>query len=111
MSLSLCLIKPECPTCHHQDYTESENYTYNVSSMWYKIFPDAKKMVDIDGITGAESLPKIQFAINTMINSPDEFKALNPENGWGSYAGFIAYLGKLIEMASRHPTWIWEAFR
>lgn len=111
MSLSLTLVSNECSTCGHMENTETLNYTYNVSPMWYEIFPDDSCMIDIDGLTGKESLTKLNYAVSEMENNPDKFIPMNPENGWGSYEGFKRYLKELIMMAENNPEYIWNSCR
>lgn len=111
MSLDLWLESPKCPTCGHVESTDELNYTYNVAPMWRKIFPDAKCMVDIDGMTGKDSLHKLMDARIAMEFKPEVFKALNPENNWGSYDGFLKYLKQLSAMAANYSNYIWRASR
>ncbi len=115
MSLTLWLQKKQCGECGHWESTESFNYTYNnVAPMWYAIFPDAKNMVDIDGMTGAQSAEKLKFALEILVNAPnafETFKAMNPENDWGYCASFKKYIFNLIQIAEQNPTWIWESSR
>ncbi len=111
MSLSLWLAMEECPMCLHSESSESFNYTYNVSPMWYAIYPNQEHMIDVDGLTGKQSLPLLECALNILQNEPDKFIALNPANGWGSYDGFKQFIFQLIELAEEYPEWIWEASR
>lgn len=111
MSLDLWLKKPECPTCHHSDETESKNYTYNVCNMWYEVFPEDDGMVMIDGMTGKHSLTILTYFLGILLKNPDRFKVLNPKNGWGCYDTFVKFIKELIELANKHPDWIWEASR
>lgn len=111
MSLDLWLSRPICPTCSRGEGTDFFNYTYNVSHMWYAIFPEAEEMVDIDGLTGYESLEKLRFALAVLTEMPDKFIAMNPENGWGDYEGFKRYISRLITQAEFLPEWTWKAAR
>jgi len=111
MSLSLLLKSNECLTCGHFESTESLNYTYNVSPMWYEIYPKQDHMVDVDGLTGKESLSLLECALQMLESSPSKFIAMNPENGWGSYEGFKKYITELILIAKEHPDWVWQSCR
>jgi hypothetical protein len=79
--------------------------------MWYLIYPGAAGMIHIEGMTGRQSLKILHYALNELLNDPEKFKLLNPENGWGSYQGFINYIERLIELAETNSNWIWEACR
>ena len=111
MSLDLWLASSICPTCQHQERTDLLNYTYNVAPMWYEIYPNQKQMINVDGLTGKESLPLLEYALQMLNRTPAKFIAMNPENGWGSYETFKVYIKNLIVFAISHPTWIWEACR
>ncbi len=109
MSLDLWLASPICDTCQHQESTDSFNCTYNVNPMWYEIYPNQNHMVDVDGLTGKESLPLLECALDMLNRTPEKFIAMNPSNGWGSYDSFKVYIEHLIISATSHPTWIWES--
>lgn len=111
MSLDLWLESDECSECTHIERTERLNHTYNCSAMWYQIYPNQKHFVDIDGLTGKESLPLLQTAIMEMTRKEKELTALNPENGWGSYESLKVYLISLLNDAIRHPGWKWRSCR
>lgn len=111
MSLSLWLESVPCSACQHSQQTEELNYTYNVSPMWYRIFPDDKQMVDIDGMSGEQSQTKLIHALGELVGNPLTFIELNPKNGWGDHKGFIDYLYKLIKLAMEHPDYIWQSSR
>lgn len=111
MSLDLFLAKPPCPTCNHETEAEHYNYTYNVSRMWYAVYPDAKNMVDIDGMTGDEALPKILAAIKYMNANKDDLEAINPANGWGNYDGFLDFLIQVSAACLKNPDLVWSSWR
>jgi len=112
MSLDLWLKSEKCPHCGRSDDPDFDwNYTYNVSKMWFEVFPNADGMVDIDGLTGKESLKKLETFKAAMINDPNKFKKMNPPNGWGSYTTFLSAIEKLIEAAKEHPDHIWHSWR
>ena len=111
MSLDLYLRETPCETCGHQHEALNFNYTYNVSPMWYKIYPDAKNMVDIDGMTGEEAYKKLSYARKVLESQPKEFMALNPSNGWGSYDGFLDFINELIKACMDNPKLVWDSCR
>lgn len=111
MSLDLYLSTKQCPTCKNVKVTDSVSYTWNVAPMWYEIYPNQEHMVDVDGLTGKESLPLLECALDMLERNPKKFIAMNPSNGWGDYEGFMAYIKKLIEMANENPDLYWESCR
>lgn len=79
--------------------------------MWRRIFPDDQHMVWIDGMTGQQSLKKLNKFKKQAIIRKVELESLNPENGNGSYEGFMAFIDKLIKEARRNPRLIWLSWR
>jgi hypothetical protein len=112
MSLDLWMQSKDCPTCGRHDCTgDSLNYTYNAAVMWREIFPYDGQMINIDGMTGEESLEKLKYGLGILKANPDKFLPLEPENKWGSYNGFMLYIKDLIDLAEKHPDWIWMSDR
>ena len=112
MGLDLCLKTEVCPHCGREDSPDFEwNYTYNVSKMWYEVFPESNKMIDIDGMTCKESLPRLEHLRDTIKADPDKFKAMNPPNGYGCYESFVEAVERLIIVAKNYPNGIWVARR
>lgn len=111
MGLDLWMTSQVCPTCERSESTDSHHITYNLSPMWSVIFPNDKHMVDIDGMTGRNSVPRLTVALQRLMDSPDEFIPLNPSNGWGSYEGFKQYIRTLLALAHRYPNYVWESDR
>lgn len=91
--------------------SEYYNYTYNVSDMWYKIYPEDKGMVQIEGMTGIKASCKIIHAIEILRNNSPLFRKMEPKNKWGSYEGFLAFLKEVFDACMRHPYAIWRAYR
>lgn len=96
------------------------NYTYNVTPMlriasevagvamtdqrWMGIdgAPEVGFSRWLDGRTGAEGQALLVPLIQELESNPSRYEAMNPPNGWGSYAGI---LGVLREMVARTPEW------
>lgn len=111
MGLDIWMESKRCEECGHSERTGDLNYTYNVTRMWYAIYPDDEGMVWIDELTGKQAEKKLQYAIDELIKYPDEFKKLNPENGWGNYDGFLKFLENLLELSIKNPLGIWKTWR
>ncbi len=80
---------------------ESINYTSNVSSMWQRALGDPLSY--FDGFTGGECLPIFRQAIVLMEDNPEEYKEMNPKNGWGDYEGALQYLRNIQRMCVNNP--------
>jgi hypothetical protein len=111
MSLDLELYGTPCKECGHTKQCMSFNYTYNVSHMWYSVFPDDEGMVYIEGFTGKGAVSKLKKAIYEMKDKKKFMKKLEPDNGWGSYEGFLEFLNKLLQASEEFPDSIWRADR
>lgn len=81
------------------------NCTYNLRPMWekagiYQTFTDIQdaKTVDLG--------PKLLAGLTDAIQHPQEYRALNPPNGWGNYEGFVELLVIFARACYEHPTGI-----
>ena len=43
------------------------------------------------------------LGIIDMQNKPDEYKLLNPKNGWGDYDGALEFLVDFLVACDQHP--------
>ena len=76
------------------------NYTSNVATMWRKAGAD---LALFDGKLAADCLPVLLAAIDRMTASPDEYKAMDSNNGWGTYESLLPHLRELAEKMEKHP--------
>lgn len=68
------------------------NVTYNLAKMYYKCIDKEKGFKKLDGMNCKEALPIVENAIRDMLVNADEYRKLNPKNGWGSYEGLLETL-------------------
>lgn len=62
----------------------SKNMTHNVNKMWIKAgIYDA--LYNSEGKQAKEVIQILQDGLNEMLDNSEEYKKLNPPNGWGSY--------------------------
>jgi hypothetical protein len=87
------------------DEVFSANYTHNCGTM-----ADAAGIYkhlwrpDEIGITKAQELiAPLCEGIRAMSIDPAKFEALNPENGWGSYATFVPWVFRYWQACCRWP--------
>lgn len=56
------------------------------------------------GITKArELIEPLAIGLELMRREPERFEALNPDNDWGSYAGFVLWVQKYMDACCRYP--------
>lgn len=110
MGLDLYLHK-NCILCNHNKTIYSGAITYNVSPMWYYLFPGTKRMVPIEGMNGKKAAILLKHAKEKFISNKSVLEAMNPSHGFGSYDGFIDFLDELIQASEDDPELTWGAWR
>lgn len=78
------------------------NYTSNIYAIW-SAASDGGDMVNLDGLYGWQAAAVIARTLVKLRAEPARFRALEPTNGWGSYAGFISFLENLRSVCAAHP--------
>lgn len=86
---------------------EEFNYTYNVSQMWYAAIPD-KGIRAHYGMTGSEALLPLRHIREYMEDNREALLSMEPDNGWGSFDGALAFVNKLISASLRNPDSAWD---
>jgi hypothetical protein len=110
MSLDLTLKDIKCEHCG--EYEEYDfNLTYNLSPMWYHLFPEDDRMLPIEGLTGFEAEKLLYPALKKALSQKYALLKLEPSNGWGSYGIFIETLEGIIDCCKKHPKGTWRAWR
>lgn len=89
--------------CAHCDSTVHEkNITGNLTPMLREagIYLGDEQWIDQPG---SVMLSTVQRAIDRMVDCPPAYRALNPENGWGSYEVALETLIGLRDAIARNP--------
>lgn len=56
------------------------------------------------GITkAAQLIEPLELGLKILKDDPDKFKEFNPENGWGSYGGLVAFVEEYIAACHSYP--------
>ena len=76
------------------------NYTSNCAPMWREAGCDLSKFSGLAAKTLAGELMK---SVTVMVLYPKKYKAMNPDNGWGTYDTLLPALVELAMMCSQHP--------
>lgn len=81
------------------------NYTSNVSPMFRHALTAAmgRRTVlgDLDGWRCGVLRPLLSVAVFAMVRDREQLLPLEPSNGWGDYAGALAYLRGIAEGCAR----------
>lgn len=76
------------------------NMTSNVGPMWRKAGAD---LADFEGKKAGTVVSVLDAAVAQMKAQPDEYRALNPSNGWGTYEGCLEFLEELRDTCAANP--------
>jgi len=76
-------------------------YTYNVSGMFEKAL--GKEIRALEHKTGAELESIFKTAVKNMEENPEEYRIMNPPNGWGDYEGALEILKTLRDWCKYAP--------
>lgn len=79
------------------------NITYNLAPMYYKCVDKEKGLKKLDNMNCKKALPIVNKAITDMLNNANEYRKLNPANGWGSYEGLLAKLQEIRNCCESNP--------
>ncbi len=83
------------------------NYTYNVRDML-----EAVGIVfnDLRGKPMSEVSLVFNKGIAKLKKDPEKYKAMNPENGWGSYETLVPFMEEMNHVFSKHPKATFRVF-
>lgn len=88
-----------CASCGSNQVRQT-NMTSNCAGMWDKA---GATLRDWDGKSAIEILPALQKAIERMHADPEDFKELEPSNGWGSLPAAIEFLEGIRDACAKNP--------
>jgi len=80
---------------------EIGNYTSNVSGMWAHAL--GCSLGTLDRMAATDAIPLLESAVAHMATHPEPYRAMEPDNGWGTYDGALGYLHKLLADCREHP--------
>jgi hypothetical protein len=75
------------------------NYTSNGAPMWRAAGCD---LAEFHGRPAFDLAPVAAAAAAEIAAHPSKYRDLEPDNGWGSMAGVIEYLGDIAEACALH---------
>lgn len=80
---------------------EVGSYTYNVSSMYKKAMGGTLNV--FYGMIGQEMISILEKGIEEMESNREEYKELNPNNGWGNYDDALKFLKDILNACKENP--------
>lgn len=80
------------------------SHTGNLSPMWRRagVFTDGSR--ELQGKTTAELAPILLAGLVDAWTHEHDYRALEPDNGWGDFDGFVEILTKFARLCHQHPT-------
>ena len=79
------------------------NVTYNLADMYYKAIDEEKGFKKLHNMSCKTVLPIIEKAIKDMIENKEEYKKLNPKNGWGTYECLLEVFQDMRNVCESNP--------
>lgn len=79
---------------------EVGNHTSNTSRMWGHA---GCWLGDLDGQRAGDWVDCLEAAVQNMRANPDTYRAMNPENGWGSYESALDYMQRVLDACRAYP--------
>lgn len=76
------------------------NYTYNCHGM---MTASGVRLRSINGLQGSEAAILIQHAYTWMVEHEARCRAMEPDNGWGDYEGWLGFVRKILEVCKQNP--------
>ena len=80
----------------------NDNYTHNVTPMW-NLAGVYEALYESEDKKTLEIVQTLKNGLTNMLLHPDDFKKLNPENGWGDYDTAVNFLRDVIHACEKHP--------
>lgn len=112
MSLNVYL-NPVCPKCgHHIENATplfSANITHNLCKMADEagIYECVWRPDEIEIKNAAQLIPMLERGLKSLTSMPNHFGMFEPENGWGTYEGFVSFLESYLNACRESPeAWI-----
>jgi hypothetical protein len=81
------------------------NITHNLGKMAKEagIYEVLWRPEEIGIDKASDMIPFLEKGVETLKSDPERFKEFNPENGWGSYEGLLAFAVDTLAACKEHP--------
>ena len=86
--------------------TSDQGFYDNITGNLAKMANEAGLYDVLWGSNGSKAkslIPKLKEGLKLLIAKPDEFKALNPANGWGTYTGLVTSVKNYLAVCIKYP--------
>lgn len=82
-----------------------QNITHNLATMADNagLYEALWRPEELGFLKAYELIPTLEAGLKRLKDSPEHYKKLNPENGWGSYEGLVAFVEQYLEACKENP--------
>jgi hypothetical protein len=100
-------------TAKREVEVHSDNITHNLAPMAEEagIYEHLWRPEEIGITTAQQLIEPLSKGLALLKSDPERFRALNPENGWGSYDGLVSFVQRYLTACSIDPDAKVEASR
>jgi len=102
MGIKIYALK-ECDKCGVAEIVLETYLTYNYANVWFLVFPDAKDMLPIEGLSREDVLDMVSTAQMALYTQPQEYAHALPTDHWGSILDLTLKLDSLCEVIRDNP--------
>lgn len=88
---------------HEVEITPSFNYTHNCNPM-IRLAGFEQWPYELNGMACRQFCSKLADALHEMRRTPDRYRAMDPENGWGDFDSLRTQLTKIHDTFDRYPS-------
>lgn len=98
---------------YESDVVFQANITHNLNTMAEEagIYQHLWRPEELDITLGSQLIDPLREGLHRLKSDPERFKALNPENGWGSYSKLVEFVEKYLDACYKFPSAYVEADR
>lgn len=90
---------------YESDIVFEANITHNLNTMAEEagIYQHLWRPEELDITLASQLIDPLREGLHRLKSDPERFKALNPENGWGSYDGLVEFVDKYLDACYQYP--------
>jgi hypothetical protein len=83
----------------------SANITHNLNTMAEEvgIYKHLWRPEEIEITKASELIEPLKKGIKKLKSTPEKYKKFNPENGWGTYEGFVSFVENYLDACCEYP--------
>jgi hypothetical protein len=99
MSLDVDLIEP----CGHSVFELNVTHNLNKMAEAAGIYKALWRPEELGVLYAEDLIPRLQLGLDKLLADPETYKALNPENGWGTYEGLVRTVRRYLAACRDYP--------